>query len=221
MKKFYFLAASALLATSLQAQDLTFYMGDKVIEPGTTVYSNEGEIESDFFQLDPHLSIVSATGGTIDYIKAECTSGVKVQMCCGGMCEMGETVTKTNIEAPAGEKVDLQFEAMGFEAAPQDITTNISAAKGNEVVAFTIIMNYDEASVTIMKADETVRYNGSALLYNVNESSTITVYDAAGHKVMGAGVNGNGSIATDQLAKGVYLYNIRGAVNKSGKILVK
>ena len=55
----------------------------------------------------------------------------------------------------------------------------------------------------------------------MEKASAIAIYDLAGRKVIDANVDGAGSISTADLQNGVYVYSVKGGVNKSGKILVK
>lgn len=233
MKKIYMLAAAAILAAGAHAQTLTFAMGGTEIAPGSTVTFNDGEIEIDqeynwgMWKFDPHISLTSDINGTVDVI-ANCTSGQVIQMCAGGMCEKAARVEKNNVQLTAGTPLDIMFE---YEEevednpdikVPENVTTEISAQyTGNPAskVSFIIIINSNMGGTISVyeKAGQLTSMNGS-LEYSVEDACTLTLYSQGGERVLSTEVEGNGSVSTAGLAKGVYVYTL-GA--KSGKLVVK
>ena len=86
---------------------------------------------------------------------------------------------------------------------------------------FTVIFNSDNAAVEGIESESAIRIANGEIIYHVEKASAIAIYDLAGRKVIDANVDGAGSISTADLQNGVYVYSVKGGVNKSGKILVK
>ncbi len=64
--------------------------------------------------MNPELFIMSDVDASDVVVTAECTNGQVIQLCCGGMCEAGTTVTKTGIELKAGQMLDTECHSIGF-----------------------------------------------------------------------------------------------------------
>lgn len=120
MKKFYLFAAIALAASAtMSAKELSFYVQGEKVTPGSSVSVNclkityEGEYGRDY-EMNPELFIMSDVDASDVVVTAECTNGQVIQLCCGGMCEAGTTVTKTGIELKAGQMLDTECHSIGF-----------------------------------------------------------------------------------------------------------
>lgn len=232
MKKFYLLLASLLIAGVANAS-LTFYIGDKKIEPNTTLTFSD--IKKEFVgewnvTMAPQLYIESDIFTNRLSITSTCTTGQVIQMCAGGKCEMGESVKKTGITARPDTKIPLEFEFMGTFANETDIPTNISvhfsAQDGVEtstLIEFDLIMNPDGSGLTLVESTRPVRYTSAGLEYNLTGRAVITLYDITGRQVLNANAEGQGTVNTHTLPAGLYLYSVRnaGGTRLTGKIYVK
>lgn len=208
MGKFYILTLMLLMSDFLSAQTLTFYLGENRIEPNSTVYFNEITIDDTGngvdYRMAPKIYLGSDKTVTDATIKASCSSGQRIQLCAGGTCQTGLTVEKNNISLKEGEKLDIQFECIGFTLSAEEkiptVITELSASVENEELKFTIIMNSQSGSVdTIMDGEE-----------------GFDVYD-----VNGVCVARNETLGTlrEKLSAGVYL--LRFTNGKTRKILYK
>lgn len=210
MKKFYLFALIMFIGFEMSAHGLTFYLGDKKIEPNSTVYFNDIKIEDTGEGVDytmaPEIFLLSEETTSNVSIKASCTSGQRIQLCAGGMCETGASVEKSNVSLQAGMKMNIQFECMGFTFSNDEkvpvVTTEIVAkcGKDNEEVKFTIIMNSPESSIDNIIAEDALC-----------DVFTITGVRMA-HGVTVSEVN-------DNLPRGIYI--LRFTNGKSRKIVVR
>lgn len=165
MKQIYLFVFMTLLGLTARAQELTFYIGDTKIEPKSTIYFNDIKIveasEGVDYTMAPKLSIASDADATVN-IKAACTSGQKIQLCAGGLCEMGTTVEKKDISLKAATKQDLQFECIGYTLSDDEkipvVVTDISArtTDGKGEVSFTIVMNDPKGGIETVADNETI-----------------------------------------------------------------
>ena len=227
MKKFYLLLAGALMCMSAQARELTFYLGDQAITPGTTVTFNNPQVtdHGDYFEVkmapDLYLS-TNLFSNTIE-ITADCTSGEQIQICAGGSCQMGESVTKKNVTINTNQKLDLEFHYSGeFDAgeAIPTVTTKFDAYDGESEesrTSFTLVMG-PTTGLTIIRDSAELTFDGHQLVYNISGSSELVIADTDGRSVINTTVSGEGSLSTEGLAEGIYIYRLG---NKSGKIYIR
>ena len=103
MKKLYFLMAALLVGGISQARELTFYFGNDVVEPNSTVVLKE-------VVMAPPLYVSSDIYTKDLKITATCTSGQEIQLCAGGNCMTGPTVTKEGIKVQPDQKLALDLE---------------------------------------------------------------------------------------------------------------
>ena len=229
MKKFYLIAASAMLALGMQAEDLVFYNGDTALANDATATWNEvtEEVPGRRYIIKPDFYIMSEAGGKAD-ITMDGPTEVSFQMCCGGLCmnSVDGKIEKKDVALAAGTKVPLEFEA-SFRCAeneiPKDIEFTCTAVKAYNTSSATlkIVLNTESGSVTKITSDDVVKYVGNALHFNVDGTAAVAVYDLAGNCVMGCDVKGTAAVSTAELPAGVYVYTVNGAASKAGKILVK
>lgn len=224
------IAAAALIASTASAQTLKFSMGGTPIEPNSTVSFNDFEL-TDYgggefdIKFDPKISITGSATGTIN-CTAKNLSGYTIQLCCGGECNRGETVVKSNIPITAGVALATDFELMGTDLdfggkIPENVKTELSAVYTNapaSEVKFTIIFNDKDGSVSVIEGNRYVYFDGESLHFNLDKKSDAAIYDMTGKCVLSTSVEGDGAISASSLAKGVYIYKVG---TKSGKMLVK
>ena len=92
---------AAAVAMAANAKELTFSMGDNTIANGSTVYFENIEVDSyeggkDII-MEPGIMLKSDVAASNIVVVAECKSGQKIQLCAGGACETGTSITKTGV----------------------------------------------------------------------------------------------------------------------------
>ncbi|MDE6178557.1 MAG: T9SS type A sorting domain-containing protein [Duncaniella sp.] len=234
MKQLYALLLIALLGGTVSARELTFYMGDQKITPGSTVYFSDIKVQElgggmKMLTYDPSLFLTTDIYSSKIQVVAECTSGQTIQMCCGALCESGTTVTKNNVKIQTGDMLPLQFEYMNSTFTGEEypvVTATIKAmdtAYPETLVTFNIVMGPNVSSLSKVEAAKSVRYTQAGLEYNVNGQAAISLYSITGTQVLAAKVNGSGTVDTHSLRPGVYIYTVTATDgNRStGKIHVR
>lgn len=233
MKKFYLLLTALLVAGAAHA-NLTFYIDGKPIEPNTTITFNE--ISKEFVgewlvEMKPNLSIQSDIYTSKLSVTATCVTGQSIQMCTGGACQTGTSVKKTDIKVSANQPLPLEFHYEGSFASeteiPTDIKVHFEAQDGNKqntYIAYDLIMNTEQASITLIESNaKPVRYTAAGLEYNLDGNANIALYDITGRQVLNVNAEGQGTVNTHTLHTGLYLYSVRTATGakQTGKIYVK
>lgn len=227
MKKFYLLLCAAALGLTAQARQLTFYIDNQAITPGSTVEFSDVLIEEDggvkYVTMAPSLSLGADLYMKVDIV-ADCTSGQTVQMCAGGACKSGKKVVKENIAISTGSKLPLKFEYEGeFDTDEKvaDVTTAFSAVCADypeTAIQFILVMGTDLGSVTAIAMPEGLKLVPGGLEYDLASPAVLALYNAAGACVLNAAVEGHGTVSTASLPAGIYVYSLGG---KSGKLYVK
>lgn len=227
MKKIYLSMLALLLCFGVaEARKLTFYIGKTAITPGETV-SFEDIVVDDYgdyreVTMAPELYLTTDIYSSKISITAKCTSGQSVQMCIGGACSKGESITKENITIQTNAFLDLKFdyivELEGDEAIPVVVTefTAVDTAYPETAVAFTLVMG-EKGSVTLIENNADLLAVEGGIQYNVEQPATLELVDIQGRKVAEATVDGYGFLPVDAPA-GVYVYTFG---EKSGKIYLK
>ena len=220
---------AAAVAMAANAKELTFSMSDNTIADGSTVYFDNIEVESYDGGMDvvmnPGIMLKSDVASNNIVVVAECTSGQKIQLCAGGACEMGTTITKTGVSIGAGATIPLMFEYMAYGAAPDaeipTIETYIAAMYAGDddsMKTFTIVMGKDVAGVKVIETTpKSLKCTAGAIEYNVNESATLSLYNTQGKLALSENVSGNGTISTSHLRQGIYVYTLG---NEKGKLYI-
>lgn len=227
MKKLYPVLAALLLAGSMQARELTFYLGDEPIAAGTTLNFTGIEVTDygDYKEvlMEPDLYVSSDIFTTALSVTATCTSGQPIRLCAGGNCVGGVTVTKKDIKVQTGEKLPLRFDYVGEldadEAIPT-VTATIEAQDGTDESthkSFTIVMG-QSAGLTLIENSADLYFNGSAIVYSLDAPSVFRLYTAEGLCVLETSLEGEGTIATEGMAAGIYVYTLG---SKTAKIFIK
>ena len=227
MKKIYLSMLALLLCFGVaEARKLTFYIGKTAITPGETV-SFEDIVVDDYgdyreVTMAPELYLTSDIYSSKINITAKCTSGQSIQMCAGGACAMGETVTKENITIQTNAFLELKFdyivELEGDEAIPVVVTefSAVDTAYPETAVTFTIVMG-EKGGVTLIENNADLVAVEGGIQYNVEQPTSLEIVDIQGRKVAEATVNGFGFLPIDAPA-GVYVYTFG---ENSGKIYIK
>lgn len=233
MKQFYALLLIILLGGSVSARELTFYQGDQKITPGSTIYFSDYQVLENggmkTLIYNPNLFLTTDIYSSKIQVVAECTSGHIIQMCCGGQCEAGPTVTKNNVKIQTGAKQALDFEYKNAPFTGEEYPVVIATIKAMDtaypetLVTFNIVMGPNVSSLSKVEAAKSIRYTQAGLEYNVNGQANISLYSITGTQVLAAKVNGSGIVDTHSLRPGVYIYTVTATDgNRStGKIHVR
>ena len=227
MKKLYLAMLAMLLCFGVaEARKLTFYIGKTAITPGETVSFEDIAVDDygDYREVTmaPELYLTSDIYSSKINITAKCTSGQSIQMCAGGACAMGETVTKENITIQSNAFLELKFdyivELEGDEAIPVVVTefSAVDTAYPETAVTFTLVMG-EKGGVTLIENNADLVAVEGGIQYNVEQPTTLEIVDIQGRKVAEATVNGFGFLPIDAPA-GVYVYTFG---ENSGKIYIK
>ena len=227
MKKIYLSMLALLLCFGVaEARKLTFYIGKTAITPGETV-SFEDIVVDDYgdykeVTMAPELYLTTDIYSSKITVTAKCTSGQSIQMCAGGACEMGTTVTKENVTLQTNAFLDLKFdyivELEGDEAIPVVVTefSAVDTAYPETAVSYTLVMG-EKGSVTLIENRADLVAVAGGVQYNVEQPTQLELVDIQGRKVAEATVNGFGFLHVDAPA-GVYVYTFG---ENSGKIYIK
>ncbi len=227
MKKIYTALAALMVAASMHAGELTFYLGDEPIAAGSTLNFTDIEVTDygDYKEvlMDPDLYVSSNIFTTTLSVTATCTSGQSIQLCAGGSCEGGTTVTKKDIKVQTNEKLALRFDYVGELDADEPIptvTATIEAQDGADEsthTSFTIVMG-QTAGLTVIENSADLYFNGSAIVYSLDAPAAFSLYNAEGRCVLDTVLTGEGSLTTDGMAAGIYVYTLG---TRTAKIFIK
>lgn len=227
MKKIFLLAAAALMLTfSAQARKLTFYIGDTPITSGETV-AFEDIVVDDYgdwkeVTMKPDLYITTDIYTSKLTVIARCTSGESIQMCAGGACERGTTVTKKNVTINPGNKLNLLFDYIVELEADEEIPTVVTEFEAQDGdytethITYTLVMGKD-AGITLIENNHSLRGIHGGVAYDVESDTSLQLFTLEGVRVLDATVNGTGSLNLG-LNPGIYVYTL-GA--QSGKLYIK
>ncbi|MDE6297970.1 MAG: T9SS type A sorting domain-containing protein [Muribaculaceae bacterium] len=232
MKKLYTFAAAALFAVApLSAREFTFWLNNTQLKNGDKIVYNEIEREvitpvMENIMIQPPLYLTTDIMTKTLQITAKCVSGQSIQLCAGGSCDAGEEVTKKDITLQGSQRLPLEFDYVENERNPSDpiptVVTEISAVDTkypNTLTSITVTLNGDNAAVTdIFANDNDFRAVTGAIEYRFDVPTQVAIFNLAGETVLEATLNGEGSLNTTSLSKGVYAYK---AGAKSGKIYIR
>lgn len=227
MKKLYLTLLGAALAFGATARELTFYYGDNVIQSGSTITFDGVEIDDygDYYEvtMEPKLYLATDIYSNTIEVKATCTSGQTIQLCAGGNCMKGVSVTKSGVKLNPGTKLNLQFDyvdELDAGVPVPTVTTVIEAVdtKHTETAkSFTIVMGQN-ASVEVIQNQSEITVTKAGIVYTLSEPLHFALFNITGKQIVSTTVSGTGMIPADGLAKGIYVYR---AGKHSGKIIVK
>lgn len=231
MKKFYLLAAAMLVAGASQAAGLSFLLGESPIANGEEVTYTDYKVENYEEDVDvlfePHMYLTAdyATGPVT--LTAVCTSGQKIQICAGGDCVDAANVEKKLTPLAANEKLDLQFHYTAMQVLPdavaslKECVTVLSASDDNDAAistTCTVIFSTNNSGIKSIEYGKNVAVANGRIAYSVNGAESLRVYSLSGNTVVGATVEGNGTVDVNHLAPGIYVYTLG---NASGKFIVR
>lgn len=135
-------------------------------------------------------------------------ANISMQWCFGGTCMpmTGSTLTRT-LTSENGTKKNMDIDAI-FGKEGVSIVKVYSVTLGAETHTFYIKYVYDPASVrTAALQQPKVSFNGGSLNYTFKNYGlhSLNVYSAQGALVLKRNLESSGSVAFNQLPKGVYI----------------
>lgn len=225
MKKIYLFLLGMLTFTGAQAIDLTFWLGDQQLTPGSTVEFNDiivdeyGTYKEAY--MGPDLSISSNIYSSDITLVAECTNNYNIQICAGGSCEGGTIITKENVVVRPNQKLPLQFHYSDEFDLDQAIPVVVTRFTAEDVtvpgskVEFVLVMGEKGASLESVEVADNLRAVTGGVEYSVARSANLSIYTPDGVCCHSAVVAGEGTVA---LAPGLYVYTFG---NNRDKLLVK
>lgn len=227
MKKIYLTILGALLTFGAGARELTFYMGNTPVANGSTVVSDALELE-DFgdykeVKMDPDLYLESDIFTSDVEIKVTCLTGQSIQLCAGGNCMKGTTVTKTKVKINGGQRLPLQYDFVGELDADEPVPTVTSLieavdTKHTETAkSFTITMGQN-ASVSVVEHKTDITVTPAGIVYTLDAPVQFALFNITGQRIYSAELRGTGIVSTTSLPQGLYVFR---AGKHSGKIIVK
>lgn len=228
MKKLYLLLAGLLIASFAQARDIKFYLGDTEIAPNSTVYFNDVEKTpmGKMLQvtMEPKIFVSPSLATSAMTVTAECTSGQSIQLCAGGQCEKGTSVTKTGVKVGTNEKLNIMFDYSGRQLPTDpipEVTAVITAEDHGVKVSFTIVMGENVGGVSDVESALSFKPAAGGIEYSLPGACRVSLYNLLGMKALETSIDGSGFLSTSSLPAGLYIYTLEGAAAKSGKIRVK
>lgn len=229
MKKLYLTLLTAVVAMAANAKELKFAMGETPIANESTVYFDNISIDSyeggKDVVMNPGITLLSDVAADNVVVLAECTSGQQIQLCAGGACEMGTSITKTGVKLEAGTALPILFEFMSFGLAPDaeipTVETFIAAMYDGDdesMKTFTIIMGKDVNGVKVIETTpKSLKCMAGSIEYNVDTAATLNIFNTEGKVALSEQVSGKGMISTSSFRPGIYVYTLG---NEKGKIYI-
>lgn len=225
MKKLYIALTALAMSLGAQAIELTFLLDGKEITPGSNVEFNAIEtVTYDDYKevkMAPALSLTTDIYSSKIKVTATCTSGQAIQMCAGGSCSGGVSVTKENIRIQTGARLPLEFHyitELDLDETIPVVTTLFEAedvTKAGSKTEFVLVMGEEGASLSRVELSEGVSVAPGALCYEVASEEPLSIFTADGVCVCSASVSGKGSV---ELPEGFYIYTLG---HDSGKVYIK
>ncbi|MDE6367806.1 MAG: hypothetical protein K2K94_01050, partial [Muribaculaceae bacterium] len=172
-------------------------------------------------KMDPKLSLSTDIYSSNIKITATCTSGQSIQMCAGGTCRGGESVTKEKVTVRPNQKLDIGFDYSDEFDLDEPIPTVVTVIEAEDVtesgskVQFIIEMGEEGASVTAIEVFDDIKAVEGGIAYKSSGNCALRIVNILGVNVYSANVSGEGVI---NLPKGLYVYTFG---KRSGKIYIR
>ena len=228
-----FLAAVGMF-TAAEGRELRFYLGDQLIEKGSTVAYTEytaTQLGPNLrVSIEPPLYIWSDMLTSSVTVTAKCETGENISLCCGGDCINGTDVTKNNVKISGGDNgmtaLDLHYASMltGTTKAPTLRVNDeaVDSKASSTRTSFTIVMGPDASGIDKIDGNSGVSVTSAAIRYDLPGEATVALHSITGAKALEARVAGSGTLEISGLPCGIYIYSVRGAgVNKTGKLVIR
>lgn len=227
MKKLLLILSFMALVQYAGAIELTFWLGNKQITPGETITFDDIQVETyqeEAFKevtMHPAIYLVSNIYSSDVVLTATCTSGQSIQICANGKCRAGERVSIDDFTLQTDQKFDIGFKYIGELDLDEPIPTVVTTIEAEETtspgshVSFVIEMSEKGASITEIKATESIKAAAGGIAYHTESPVRLYVANILGVNVFDRQVSGDGTVS---LPKGLYVYRFG---DKAGKIYVK
>lgn len=234
MKKFYLILCGLALAAGAQARSLTFSLGSEKIAPNSTVEFRNITVEElepggpKLVEMKPEIFLTSDIFTSSVEVTAACTNSHQIQLCAGGQCEKGVSVTKKNVQLKTNVPLNIQFdynEELGPDVEVPEVVTDITAVDTkypDTKISFTIVMN-PKSGLTLIENGSLLRATSAGLEYNLgNAAATLALYDLTGSRLINSRIEGTGTLSHTRLRPGIYVYSIQGkGIKSTGKIYIR
>lgn len=153
-------------------------------------------------------------------------SGIDIWgLCAGTACRQDSVSDAFNIP-PSGEYTDFTMDLTIDEAVTQPYSIYKMKVSNNNVACSVTIRFQayaegisDVASTTLTAYPNPAQGNVN-ISYDVNQPSTLAIYDMQGRVVRSISVSGDGNVVVDNLPAGIYTYGIMGS-NNMQKLIIK
>lgn len=153
-------------------------------------------------------------------------SGIDIWgLCAGAYCRQDTVSDAFNIP-PSGEYNDFTMDLTIDEAVAQPYSIyKMKVSNGNFACSVTIRFQAYAEGINDVTSLALTAYPNPAqgnvnISYDVNQPSTLAIYDMQGRVVRSMPVSGSGNAVVDNLAAGIYTYGIMGSTTMQ-KLIVK
>lgn len=153
-------------------------------------------------------------------------SGIDIWgLCAGVYCRQDSVSDAFNIP-PSGEYTDFTMDLTIDEAVAQPYSIyKMKVSNGNFACSVTIRFQAYAEGINDVNSSALTAYPNPAqgnvnISYDVNQPSTLAIYDMQGRVVRSMSVSGSGNAVVDNLAAGIYTYGIMGSTTMQ-KLIVK
>lgn len=232
MRKFTFIAALAFCAMGANAQTVEFVRDGQVLEDGAivsvtdTIVTYIGEYQGKIFisyQLDAEILVRNSGSESQNAsLTINVKDGKSVGYCGFGtttctFVEVGAPVKRTT-DIPAGIVVnpDVHFGPYdiidgNFNQTPINSVIEYKLEYGSTTKTVTVNFNYDPSTaINSVNANANIFQSGNELNYSFDKvgNHQLNVYNVTGSLVKKQALETAGTVALDNLNKGVYIYEV-------------
>lgn len=219
----------AVIGVTASAQVIAFVCDGEVLKDGSTYCStrqNEVYASLGWLYFEPEVCVVSQTGGNVE-VTAESLDGKEIELCFGGGCQNGTSITsRGNVTAGKEEDILLHANAKDAETATYEVRLTAKSTDGSATITLVMSNNPEVTSVdNVEEAIGVISIEGHALSYSFGHTAnrSIDIYTACGSKVLSIDTKAmKGHIDLEGLGMGVYVYHVTGVEKPlCGKFFLK
>ena len=234
MRKFTLFAAMLLSYGVSFAQTVEFVRNGEVLADGTTI--KVSEIHDS--EMSPEVLVRNSSGEeVVTVLKITTVKKGEVGFCgyCGFGTECvnvgeGQPVAR-GVNLSAGETVDpaihwqgvrgenpivdaivkYELKTGGVLEYNKDTGTISVVDEGNTVSTITVNFNNDPTSINSLDANANVYFSGNEFSYHFNDVANrqLNIYNVTGSLVKSVSLETEGTVAINNLNKGVYIYEVK------------
>mgnify|MGYP000006175946 CR=1 FL=1 len=234
MRKFTLLAAVLLSCGVSFAQTVEFVRNGEVLADGATIKVSE----MDGPEMSPEVLVRNSSGEeVVTVLKITTVKNGEVGFCgyCGFGTELCVTVGEGQSVArgvilPAGETIDPAIHWQGIRGEnpivdaivkyelktggvlePNKMGTMDIVDEGNTISTITVNLNNDPTSINSLEANANVYFSGNEFSYHFNDVANrqLNIYNVTGSLVKSVSLETEGTVAINNLNKGVYIYEVK------------